>query len=263
MSFILTDIKQEGYGVLTLNRPEKRNALHPPMIEELKGAMEQIKKEEALKFLVLTGNGDQAFCAGGDLNAFHGEMPSEEAYQLLRPMKDVLYDLATFPIPTIAVLQGQARGGGCELATACDFRYGLNEASFGFIQGNLGIAPGWGGGALLYKRIRADLAAHWLMDSEMYSASKAQQIGWLHKTGDREQLTSAEMFESFIRKSREQMKVFKQQYIKQLNVAELARDMEEEVRECSVLWESEEHIQAVRRFMDSKKTGEVDSINPS
>ncbi|MBX0356552.1 enoyl-CoA hydratase/isomerase family protein [Halobacillus sp. Nhm2S1] len=250
MSQLILVEKKEGYAVLTLNRPEKMNAISKQMTKEFYQALIELKKEN-LKFLVVTGAGDRAFCAGGDLRELHGEMSAEQAYTTLHPMKEVLYELAAFPVPTIAVLNGQARGGGCEIATACDFRYGIEGASFGFIQANLGIIPGWGGGTLLYQRINNDVAAHWLMDADMYSAEQVYRIGWLHKM-----ITvnwNEDIFSSFLNKTHEQMKIFKRQYMDHMEFNRLSERMEREVRQCSLLWESDEHKEAVRNFEAKRK----------
>src|SRR5699024_10449836 len=93
------------------------------------------------------------FCAGGDLNELNDELTEDEAYEDLKLMKDFLYKLATFPLPTIALLHGMALGGSCELANACDFRIAKEKTRFGIVQNNLGILPGWGGGAMLFENI--------------------------------------------------------------------------------------------------------------
>ncbi|MBA2174279.1 enoyl-CoA hydratase/isomerase family protein [Halobacillus locisalis] len=253
MGYVLLDISEEGCATITLNRPEKMNAINKQMVQELREVLESVRTLETLKLVLITGAGDRAFCAGGDLKDFHGEMAAREAYELLVPMKEVLYKIATLPVPTIALLNGQARGGGCEIATACDFRYGVSDASFGFVQGDLGIRPGWGGGVLLYERIAAAQAAHWLMDAEMYEAAETLRIGWLHKMGTLEQLQSGRFIESFLNKTETQMRQFKSQYLSSLSIKGLSDRMDEEVKECAVLWESEEHKLAVQKFMSSRK----------
>lgn len=244
--------KNVGYAVVQLHRPEKLNAITRQMAQQLHEAFIELKKDKHLKFLVVTGTGDRAFCAGGDLNELHGDMNAEQAYRILHPMKEALYELATFPVPTIALLNGQARGGGCEIATACDFRYGLPSASYGFVQGNLGIIPGWGGGTLLYQRIKSDFAAHWLMDAEMYTSEQVYRIGWLHKMIT-VNWNAQEIFASFLNKTREQMEVLKRQYVDHLDMEFLSEWMDREVRQCSLLWESEEHKAAVENFARKRK----------
>ncbi|WP_347860672.1 enoyl-CoA hydratase/isomerase family protein [Salimicrobium sp. PL1-032A] len=135
---------ENAVATVKLNRPEKRNAVNRQMTEELSKVLRTLKEDEHVKSLILTGEGEEAFCAGGDLNELHGDLTEVEAYSLLSPMRDVLYELATLPIPTLAWLNGDARGGGCELASACDVRYGRMKSDYGFIQGRLGIVPGWG-----------------------------------------------------------------------------------------------------------------------
>lgn len=253
MDHVLLDISEEGCATITLNRPEKMNAINKQMVQELREILDTITTLESLKLVLITGAGERAFCAGGDLNDFHGEMTASEAYELLVPMKEVLYKIATMPVPTIALLNGQARGGGCEIATACDFRYGVSNTSFGFVQGNLGIRPGWGGGVLLYERIAPAQAAHWLMDAEMYKAVETFRIGWLHKIGTLEELRSDRLIESFLNKTETQMRQFKSQYLSSLSIKGINDRMDEEVKECAVLWESEEHKLAVQKFMSSRK----------
>ncbi|GGF11834.1 hypothetical protein GCM10010954_08090 [Halobacillus andaensis] len=245
---------ERGVVTIKLNRSEKMNAITKVMAKELLQVIVESKNNPKVKCLVITGAGKEAFCAGGDLRELHGNLKEKEAYQILHPMKQVLYELATFPLPTFALLNGQARGGGCEIATACDFRYGLEDGEYGFIQGGLGITPGWGGGELLYKRIQADRAAHWLMESNMYSAEEAYRIGWLHKIVTRESLdTHRLLLAPFLQKSHRQLKIFKSQYLHSLSMHNVSSHMEEEVKNCASLWESEEHIRAVEKFIRTRK----------
>ncbi|MFZ0371213.1 MAG: enoyl-CoA hydratase/isomerase family protein [Halobacillus sp.] len=253
MEQVRLDIKEENYAVLTLQRSAKMNAVTRQMTRELKEALDQVSADHTLKFLVITGGGERAFCTGGDLHEFHGGMSADEAYNLLRPMMEVLHQLATMPIPVIALLNGQARGGGCEIATACDFRYGRKEAKYGFVQGNLGITPGWGGGTLLYQRITPGNAAHWLMDAEMYEAERTLHIGWLHKISSLEDIKGLKDIHPFLNKTAAQMRVFKKQLLKESFPEDLYERMEEEVRLCSNLWETEEHKLAVEKFMSTRK----------
>src|SRR5699024_6048386 len=127
------------------------------------------------------------FCAGGDLTELHGDLPEEAAYEKLHIMKEVLYKIMMFPVPTICLLQGNALGGGCELATACDFRIAKEGTTFGFVQSNLGILPGWGGGAILYKKVAPTFAFNWLTKGAIYGAAYLHEKGWIHKIAHDEQ----------------------------------------------------------------------------
>lgn len=109
----------------------------------------------------------------------HGGMEASEALEKLRVMKEVLYEIVTFPVPVICLLQGNAFGGGCELATACNIRIAKAGTEFGFVQSNLGILPVWGGGAILYEKIQPSFALQWLIEGEMYDAASLLENGWI------------------------------------------------------------------------------------
>ncbi|QHS22152.1 enoyl-CoA hydratase/isomerase family protein [Virgibacillus sp. MSP4-1] len=238
---------QDHFAKITLNRPEKRNAVSLEMGRELNEILDNLSQNKELKFLVITGSGNKSFCAGGDLYDFHGAMDEGKAYEQLRRLKTVLYKLASFPLPTICILNGDARGGGCELATACDFRFAEKNTRHGFIQGKLGITPGWGGGVLLYKRILPLLAYQWLLESDMRDAGQLQQMGWIQKLFSEGQGIN-ELVKPFIEKQRAQLHSFKKQYINQYSLDQLADDMDMEVKNCARLWVSDEHKQAVEAF---------------
>ncbi|MFC0524030.1 enoyl-CoA hydratase/isomerase family protein [Pontibacillus salicampi] len=248
-------IADEGYALISLNRVEARNAISFQMTEELKEALQQAREAD-IKCLVLTGNGTEAFCSGGDLNDFHWDMSDNEAFKALYSMKEVLYDLARFPVPTLAVLNGSALGGGCELATACDFRYGSPDGSYGFIQGQLGITAGFGGGSLLYRRLPSLIAYQMLVESEAYSATKCVSIGWMQDVFDPSDIKEEmkRLLEPFISKSVEQLKEFKQQYIRFEFPISLSADMDEEVRRCSTIWGNALHKEVVDSFLSEKNS---------
>ncbi|SDJ03803.1 enoyl-CoA hydratase/isomerase family protein [Salimicrobium halophilum] len=238
---------EEGVAVLMLNRPHKRNAVNRAMISELKGALDDIRSSTEVKAMVLTAEGPEAFCAGGDLKELHGDLTEEEAYSVLTPMREVLYNIATLPVPTLAYLNGSAQGGGCELASACDLRYGKNDDYYGFIQGSLGIVPGWGGGVLLQERIGASEAMNWLIRSEMISSEQAHRIGWLQK------ITEEEDYFFLKKMSPEQLLFWKTQILSRMDVEKLHGRMVQETLQAAKLWESEMHKEAVRAFFNGRR----------
>ncbi|TCT26884.1 enoyl-CoA hydratase/carnithine racemase [Melghiribacillus thermohalophilus] len=246
------EVNEAGYIVVRLNRPDKRNAVSLQMVEELREALDQAKKED-IKCLVITGTGDRAFCSGGDLTDFHGDMSEMDAYHLLGSMKNVLYQIMTFPVPTICLLNGAARGGGCELATSCDFRLARQHTDFGFVQGKLGITPGWGGGALLYQRISPVKAHYWLVTSQIFDAETLKEWGWIDQIIPDEIWNKPTKFlEPFIEKYPEQMRTFKKQFLSGLSLSKIYDEMEKEVLHCARLWDSEPHRKAVEDFLRKK-----------
>ncbi|MRG85507.1 enoyl-CoA hydratase/isomerase family protein [Salinibacillus xinjiangensis] len=245
------DLKH-GFITITLNRPQKRNAVSLELASELNQALDLAQQENGLKFLVITGTGFKAFCSGGDLYDFHGDMDEEESYQVLNRMKEVLFKLATFPLPTICILNGDARGGGCELATACDFRFAKSGTKHGFVQGKLGIIPGWGGGVLLHKKIEHSLAYYWLVTSDIFEVETLQQWGWAQAIYH-DEIEVEQLLTPFIQKHPEQLEILKSQHVHQSSYQDLYEEMNQEVRQCARLWPSEEHKKAVKAFFNTRK----------
>src|SRR5699024_8298113 len=120
-------------------------------------------------------------------------------------MNEVLYSIATFPVPVICLLQGNALGGGCELATACDIRIAKSDTNFGFIQTKVGILPGWGCGALLYKKQLMDLAYHCLLTGAIHDTTYIYEIGWLQEVHQEKDLNIVQLLASYINKCIKQM----------------------------------------------------------
>lgn len=244
-----TEDKEKEYGTIYLNRPEKRNAISLEMAQQLSQLLEEIK-HLPLKFLVIKSAGETVFCAGGDLNDFHGSLNEKEAYDTLHTMKHVLSQIIAFPVPTIALLQGDALGGGCELATACDIRIAKDTAKFGFVQSNLGILPGWGGGAILYEKVPASFALQWLTEGNMLAASSLQQKGWIQKVVQSDEwIDETEVLEAYTKKSIAQMEYLKTQYMEALSIPTLLEKMDKESARCASLWNSPEHEAIVSSFL--------------
>lgn len=243
---------QFGYGIMTLNRSEKRNAISQSMINDLGKYVKQAK-QEAIKCLIFTGAGEKMFSAGGDLHYFHGDLSSEEAFSRLYDMKEVLYEIVSFPVPTVCLLNGDALGGGCELATACDFRIAKEDTHFGFVQSSLGIIPGWGGGVLLHEKVDPSFAYQWLLEATIYNAYDLQTRGWIHHIVPKDDWDQLEVIlRPYLEKSLEQMKILKSQYKSKLSVLSFSALMSEEVRQCAQLWSSSHHREKVQQFLTKK-----------
>lgn len=238
------------YGVITLNREYKRNAISTSMANQLNELLDELK-EKPPKFLVIKSAGDNVFCAGGDLTELHGDLDEQAAYEHLSPMRKVLFKIATFPVPTICLLQGNAFGGGCELATACDIRIAKENTKFGFIQSNLGILPGWGGGVLLHKKVHPSFAFQWIMEGAIFSAHYLKTKGWIHRIVSNEEWDDmSNLLKSYERKSFEQLSFLKEQFIRSANFTNLEEEMANESKKSAYLWPSEEHKRAVEQFLN-------------
>jgi len=244
---IYVDFVEDIYGLITLKRPEKRHAIHTQMAIELHSALQQAKRT-SIPFLVITSEGSNYFCAGGDLNTLHSELPKSDVEEKLFFMNEVLYSITTFPVPVICLLQGNALGGGCELATACDIRIAKSGTNFGFIQTKVGILPGWGGGALLYKKQLTDLAHHWLLTGAIYDTTFLYEKGWLQEVHHDKDWNIDQLLAPYINRSKKQMMYLKAQYLRHIDTESLRNEMKHETAQCVHLWGSPSHQFYINEF---------------
>lgn len=172
-------------GVLdvTINRPEKRNALSRPLLGELKRVFSKFAGTDGLRVAVLRGAGDKNFAAGGDLRDLAQVRTREETRRMAEEAHDALDAIRGFPVPVVAALNGDALGGGAELALACDFRVAASHAHIGFIQGRLNIATAWGGGGDLMRLLGTARALRLLAAGELVDAAGARHLGLVDEAG--------------------------------------------------------------------------------
>ncbi|MFS0861375.1 enoyl-CoA hydratase/isomerase family protein [Fredinandcohnia sp. 179-A 10B2 NHS] len=249
--YIVSRDDELGIVWFTINRPDKRNAIDYDVMDGLALTISEVEKEENDKILVITGAGDKAFCAGGDLTAFQTLFTQEDAYQMLSKMGTILYSLATLSKPTVALLNGLAIGGGCELATACDYRLASSGSRVGFVQGSLGITTGWGGASLLLERVPSTTALEMLLSGSIYSAQEAYELGFINQlVSANDTLGESNHFiTSNIAHSTKVINAYKKVVNTKFNSTGLKERMFEEIKECSRLWASEEHHKAVYKFI--------------
>lgn len=245
---------ENGIATFTIARTERRNAVNTAVMDGLEEFIGRIENNPDIAFAVITGEGDQAFCSGGDVAEFHNLRTAEEAFPMLGRMAGILYKIATLPVPVIALVNGVAVGGGCEIAMACDYRVVSSQAKAGFIQGTLAITAGWGGATLLFEKDgKHDRVFRLLSEAEVHSAETLLQVGWateIYEGNAKDGLTR------FLSKMSEIHPTVHRAY-KAIAVRKWTADfihdrMLEEARQCSILWESEAHHAAVNRFLAGK-----------
>jgi enoyl-CoA hydratase len=135
---------QEGrVAILTVNRPDKLNALNDQVRDEMLAALAEIQADDSVGAVVITGAGDKSFIAGADISEFAGRTPFDQRHSMRSPR--VFDVMASFPKPVIAMINGFCLGGGCELALSCDIRVASDKARFGQPEIKLGLIPGGGG----------------------------------------------------------------------------------------------------------------------
>jgi enoyl-CoA hydratase/carnithine racemase len=170
-----------GVLVVTLNRPERRNALNTRMGEELREIFVPLRFTPGdLRCIVVTGAGDKAFCAGGDLKERHGM--SDEDWRLQHAIfEEAYYAVMDCPVPVIAAVNGAAYAGGCELALACDFIYAVRGARFALTEVSIGIMPGGGGTQNLPRAVGERRAKELIITAEPWDAEQAYEWGMVNR----------------------------------------------------------------------------------
>jgi enoyl-CoA hydratase/carnithine racemase len=171
------------HGILrvTIQRPERRNALARETLQELRAVFENHARQPDLRLAVIAGAGDQAFCAGGDLVDVADTRDAESAEGFAVEGTTALDAIRLFPVPTVAALNGLALGGGAELAVACDMRIAAREARIGFVQATLHISTAWGGGADLTRLVGYGRAMELLATAAVLDAEAARAIGLVNQ----------------------------------------------------------------------------------
>lgn len=180
---------ETGICIITLNRPDKLNALNKEVFNELDKAIDEVYNNPDIHSAIITGAGNKAFVAGADISEFL-ELKSEQAPQLARRGQIVFDKIENSPKPIVAAVNGFALGGGCELALACHFIYASENAKFGQPEVNLGLIPGYGGTQRLTQIIGRNRAMELMMSGNMITAKEAEQYGIVNKIVTPEELLS-------------------------------------------------------------------------
>jgi enoyl-CoA hydratase len=187
--YILTQMEGQIL-TLTINRPDKLNALNRQTLEEIKQIISQAESNSAVRVIIITGAGQKAFAAGADISEF-ASYDAQQGEELSRHGQAIFALIENCRKPVIAAVNGFALGGGCELAMACHIRYASENARFGQPEVKLGIIPGYGGTQRLPRLIGIGQAIEYLITGEMMDARQALQYGLVNKVTSPEELMPA------------------------------------------------------------------------
>jgi len=181
--------KSNQLAYIIINLPEQRNPLSNETLGEMKDALEQLKNDKETNCVIFTGQGDKSFAAGADIGLLKNRVPLDVF--IPGNMQEVYDYIEAYDKPTIAMINGFALGGGCELAMACDIRIASVNAKFGLPELNLGIIPSAGGTQRLARLIGKGKAVDLILTGEIITAEEAEKIGLISKCVPQDQLKEA------------------------------------------------------------------------
>jgi enoyl-CoA hydratase len=170
----------EGIATLTVERPDKLNALNAATIREIGAAMSEARESEAVRGVIVTGSGSKAFVAGADIGEL-ASMGAIDGVEVSRLGQRVFREIELSRKPVVAAVNGFALGGGCELALACHLRVAAENARFGLPEVKLGIIPGYGGTLRLPRIVGKGRALELILTGEMIDAAEAHRIGLVNR----------------------------------------------------------------------------------
>ncbi len=255
--FQLIKLERDGFvATITINRPEKLNALSTQVVRELHLAFHQLAfptDGAPPRAVILTGAGDKAFVAGADI----AEMSTMTAAQA-KSFADLGHRLGalmeTAPFVVIAAVNGFALGGGCELALACDFIYASDKAKFSQPEVNLGVIPGFGGTQRLARRVGAGLARELIYTGDMVGADEALRIGLVNKVFPADQLLAKarETANKIATKGPVAVAAAKRAILRGMD-QDLVNANELEAAEFAVLFGTEDQPEGMRAFVEKRK----------
>lgn len=171
--------EDDGIALITVNRPDKLNALNADTVRQLDAALREVREDDS-RAVILTGAGEKAFVAGADI-AELSKMGPIEGVRISRAGQDTFRMLERMPKPVIAAVNGFALGGGLELALACHVRLASSRAKFGLPEVKLGIIPGYGGTVRLPRLVGRGRALELMLTGEMIDAAEAYRIGLVNR----------------------------------------------------------------------------------
>ncbi len=190
---LLVEIKDQVLR-LTINRPEKRNALNLGLLDTIGDTFAAHADHPDIKLALLTGAGDKAFAAGGDLKELNAVRSEEDSLAMSRRGRRALDQIRYFPFPVVGAINGLALGGGAELSLACDLRIAAKHAEIGLIQSRLNVTTAWGGGIDLLDLVGDSRALHMLITGQRVKADEALQLGIINAIADDDFAASVEQF---------------------------------------------------------------------
>ena len=248
----LTFGEKGGVGTITLNRPERLNAISYETNDELTELLGEIEKSDEIKVVIITGEG-RAFCAGADIKAIQ-EDPDKYSFIGLGKDLPMFNKLADLPKPTVAAINGPANGGGLEVALACDFRIAAENASFGLGEIKIGVLPMGGGTVRLPRLVGIAKAKEMILLGEIIDAQEAYKIGLVNKIVPLESLITEceELANALASRPAVAVRVGKSCIDIGMNMSRFDA-LEYEVKSVATLWNTEDRTEGMNAFVERRQ----------
>jgi enoyl-CoA hydratase len=239
-------------AIVTINRPEKRNALNIQTRAEGAAVLDELRADDSVRVVILTGAGDKAFIAGADIAEFAERTAIDQREVMLE--RSLFNAIDTFPKPIIAMVNGYCLGGGCEVALACDIRIASEKASFGQPEINLGIIPGGGGTQRLTRLIGEGKSMELILTGEIIDAQSAFAIGLVNHVVPADQLETKtmEIANRIAEKSPIALRLAKEA-IRLASRSNLDEGLRREVDLFALCFSSEDKDEGVKAFLEKRK----------
>jgi enoyl-CoA hydratase len=244
--------KRDRVAIITINRPDKRNALNIKTREEGAALLEELRNDPSVGVVIFTGAGDKAFIAGADIAEFAGRTAITQRNVMMQ--RSLFTAIDSFPKPVIAMINGYCLGGGCELAMACDIRIASETASFGQPEINLGIIPGGGGTQRLTRLVGEGKAMELILTGEIINANAAYAIGLVNHVVPADQLESKtlEIANRIAEKSPIALQLAKEA-VKLASKSSLDEGLRREVDLFALCFSTEDKDEGVSAFLEKRK----------